>query len=414
MTTNSTTFVNGTTVTSANWFNDIDARIYDDVQNVKNFGALGDGTTDDGAAIAAAIAAIGSNGGTVYFPPGTYKITAEIGMSKNGILFLGSGTNCILKQFTTNAKIINNSGASNYFANFLMTYNGTPVSGASAFFTTGANTRVDTVFCTSSYNAFEVTTGSIQMFTNLTVTNYVNIAFTAYSVGDVYLSRFSFNAGNATNGAGGGIRIVNLAQGIFVTDGDIINGVYSMTMDAVSYVAASRPAFIKFVDVIFDSAATTGILISNTVATEFIGCQIGAGTTPNTNADGVTMANSTDSIKFTNCQFTNNGGHGVNLSSTSCKRTTFIGCSFEGNSTVAGSGTKHGLNVAANVTDFIVSNCVAGNNGVWSGGQQGYGIKVNTGTSDRYIIADNLISNNVTGGVSDGGSGANKRVANNY
>lgn len=40
--------------------------------DVRGFGAKGDGTTDDSAAIGSAIDALGSGGGIVFFPPGTY------------------------------------------------------------------------------------------------------------------------------------------------------------------------------------------------------------------------------------------------------------------------------------------------------------------------------------------------------
>lgn len=45
--------------------------------NVRDYGALGDGT-DDLAAIHAAIAALPSYGGAVYFPPGEYGISDSI------------------------------------------------------------------------------------------------------------------------------------------------------------------------------------------------------------------------------------------------------------------------------------------------------------------------------------------------
>ncbi|MFA5114373.1 MAG: glycosyl hydrolase family 28-related protein [Candidatus Margulisiibacteriota bacterium] len=49
------------------------------VYNVKNYGAVGDTTTDDTAAIKAAIAAAKADGGgTVYFPVGGYKITETL------------------------------------------------------------------------------------------------------------------------------------------------------------------------------------------------------------------------------------------------------------------------------------------------------------------------------------------------
>lgn len=47
---------------------------FGDVSSVKDFGAKGDGTTDDTAAVQAAITA----GGAIYFPPGTYKLSSQI------------------------------------------------------------------------------------------------------------------------------------------------------------------------------------------------------------------------------------------------------------------------------------------------------------------------------------------------
>lgn len=46
--------------------------------NVKDFGAVGDGTTDDTAAIQAAINAVTSTQRTVYIPGGTYKVTSTL------------------------------------------------------------------------------------------------------------------------------------------------------------------------------------------------------------------------------------------------------------------------------------------------------------------------------------------------
>ena len=59
--------------------------------SVKDFGAVGDGTTDDTAAINAAIAAC-VNGKTVFFPNGNYKITASITLPSNTTL-MGDGRN---------------------------------------------------------------------------------------------------------------------------------------------------------------------------------------------------------------------------------------------------------------------------------------------------------------------------------
>jgi hypothetical protein len=56
----------------------VDGKLKDTV-SAKDFGATGDGTTDDTAAIQAAINAVNAKGGGVlFFPVGTYKVTATI------------------------------------------------------------------------------------------------------------------------------------------------------------------------------------------------------------------------------------------------------------------------------------------------------------------------------------------------
>lgn len=69
------------------------AALYDKggtVHNVKAYGALGNGSTDDRAAIIAAWNALPSDGGTVAFPPGRYVFSSPIDFSgKNNVRFVG-------------------------------------------------------------------------------------------------------------------------------------------------------------------------------------------------------------------------------------------------------------------------------------------------------------------------------------
>jgi hypothetical protein len=78
-----------------------------DFVSVKDFGAVGDGVTDDTAAIQAAL---DSNAGSVYFPKGTYAVSGSIYPASNQIVF-GSGFQTILKA-TTTCDVI--KGASDY------------------------------------------------------------------------------------------------------------------------------------------------------------------------------------------------------------------------------------------------------------------------------------------------------------
>jgi hypothetical protein len=60
--------------------------------NVRAFGAVGDGSTDDTAAIQAAITAL-TIGGTVVIPQGIYKITSTIAVTTPGTRIIGLGQN---------------------------------------------------------------------------------------------------------------------------------------------------------------------------------------------------------------------------------------------------------------------------------------------------------------------------------
>jgi hypothetical protein len=70
--------------------------------NVKDYGAVGDGTNDDTSAIVSALAALPSSGntvgGTVFFPPGVYKVTSQIALGYNQQL-VGSGKGEFLQAY---------------------------------------------------------------------------------------------------------------------------------------------------------------------------------------------------------------------------------------------------------------------------------------------------------------------------
>jgi parallel beta-helix repeat protein len=70
------------------------------VFDVKTYGAVGDGSTDDTAAIQSAITAASATGGTVFFPPGVFVLPSLLTCkSLNNVSFQGSGkSTTILKS----------------------------------------------------------------------------------------------------------------------------------------------------------------------------------------------------------------------------------------------------------------------------------------------------------------------------
>jgi hypothetical protein len=92
-----------------------------DVVNVKDFGAKGDGTTDDTAAIQAAVNSLSLTGGTVFFPTGKFLVNSTVTISVRGISLVGNGfgsggtwivngtTNAPAIQFGSGTRIYSNA-----------------------------------------------------------------------------------------------------------------------------------------------------------------------------------------------------------------------------------------------------------------------------------------------------------------
>ena len=106
-----------------------------------------------------------------------------------------------------------------------------------------------------------------------------------------------------------------------------------------------------------------------------------------------------------------NQGHGVVFSGGTDLEFSFG--ELAGNSAPpTASGTKHGFAVAAGVSGWRFIGNRSGPVGGFAN-TQGWGASVSTGSSDNYIIALNDLRGNVTGGLSDSGTGVNKVIFGN-
>jgi hypothetical protein len=73
------------------------------VLSVKDKGAIGDGVTDDTAAIQAAIDSFASGNGLIFFPVGTYKITGTITLTQDRVHLVGAGISATMIDFQPTA-----------------------------------------------------------------------------------------------------------------------------------------------------------------------------------------------------------------------------------------------------------------------------------------------------------------------
>lgn len=116
----STTFVDRVTPIQASWLNDVNRKVYLENISVKDFGAVGDGVTDDTAAIQAALNS-GAKG--VYFPSGTYLVKDATNTVNGTVLdvpsdvtLFGDGYGSVLKlgaHTTVGHRMLRLNGVSN-------------------------------------------------------------------------------------------------------------------------------------------------------------------------------------------------------------------------------------------------------------------------------------------------------------
>jgi hypothetical protein len=86
--------------------------------DVRSFGAVGDGVTDDTAAIQAAFSYIASNGGTLRIPAGTYNATnlLSIGSASKPFSIIGDGTEAtkIVRASNFNGSVVSINNSDNW------------------------------------------------------------------------------------------------------------------------------------------------------------------------------------------------------------------------------------------------------------------------------------------------------------
>lgn len=125
--------------------------------SVKDRGAVGDGLTDDTAAIKAAISLLkAAGGGVLIFPPGTYLVGEDLEVTFNGLKMLGFGINVsILKLTSATDHLINVSGAYNFDIEGLqltVSSGATPTTGA-AIYSKGQGVLIHNVKVTDDFES---------------------------------------------------------------------------------------------------------------------------------------------------------------------------------------------------------------------------------------------------------------------
>ena len=378
------------------------------VFNVKDYGAVGNASTDDTTSIQNAINAA-SGGGTVYFPPGNYRITSVLNITNWGVNLVGSG------QFASQLYQTNSGSGMLYFnnvagcslSNLSFLYSGTPTGGSVIQISnTAGEITLQNFFIRNCYIGINITNHSVAVYMdNFTIQGTILNSVICNDVNDIFFSNFTISCPSTSAYATDGhIRLINQAEAITMVNGDVIGGAYAMRTSSATYPSAGTyPQRNNIANMYFDSNVG-GVEIYQAEEFDFVNCWFATASA----AAGVTLAVA-KSNRFTNCKFYNNGYAGARVAATATF-TTFTACDFQSNSK-ASSGGYAGCQIDNGTSDVQVLGCV-GNNNLFSG-LQAASLFIGSG-SDNFIVSNNNFRSTSGGGIiNNAGTSATKIVSQN-
>ena len=304
--------------------------------NVKDFGAVGDGTTDDTAAIQAAIDSLPlnpagdgilsplgyANGGTIYIPRGRYKVSSTLTL-RRGVRITGEGRESSQLISYTADSVLKYLDSGRYIQDEIVVENLSIWQHASVTSTSGA--------------AIEVSFGSVSPpSTNLVCRNLIiNGGYRGVLLGaGIWSSMDNCNVSNCvTNGVE--VQLTNGVQSAPTTSTTFKN-CYSSGCGLAGF-RINGASYTSLVGCASDSNGTYGYYLEGGSACSLYAC----GAEENT-LGGAYLKNTTGAVINLNVIHTTSGvKHGVTLEA--CNRTTLLGGVYQ-----AVTVTGYGIHVVTN------------------------------------------------------------------
>lgn len=381
--------------------------------DVKDYGAIGDGVANDTAAIQAAVDAVGTAGGVVFFPPGQYLIHSAITIPRSLVWFEGSGTDISIITTMTAAQngLHFSNGGNGGVRDIQINAGVAKTAGAGILFDTWGSAFIDRVNIGAQFVGISLLTANIVRISNSLIQFIIeNTGIGIYIDGGIeqYITQTFIRGIDGTHQSLAAIKIVD-------------SGAYYM--DFVSAIATGDGLLLAPP---LNKEAAGGFLVSN-VWDSMDGNALHiapatGGRVKYLHTEGESYSSGfshgvyfegpgdIEAIDISNATIVNNYLHGVALS---VGTDISISDSIISGNSVTSSGTYSGIQVAAGVSNFKFVGNKSGKTATIPANSQKYGIEVVSGASNNYIIACNDLTTNATAGLLDAGTGTSKQVVGN-
>lgn len=397
-----------------------------DVVNVKDFGAVGDGVTNDTAAIQAAIDYAGTAAGfgrVVFIPAGRYRVTSTIYIRKNESNSVMLGVN-VVGAGKENTTIIAVNPAYNVFQFQACQYcgiegmtvisTGTVSSGYCVAITVGSSSinfhcYIKEMYIVYMYNGILVDNGTEARISNCNIGGLVGVYGIRFAgtgsfasglgstrlVVDDVVSQGIGVAGNNTNfihysqDSYSASLVLNKCTALYGRHGFVMSDSANITSSPYS-----RPLWCYAHDLECDHNDSIGVLLNGGEGFYCINSWIGS----SSNGSGVVFGTpfAGESV-MTNTRIMGNGAHGVVLNPG--PKDIYIQNSIIGTNSILSPGTYHGVAIQGNASYFNITNNKIGDTVGVLLTSQAYGVFVSNGVSENYIISNNTLTGNLSGGL---------------
>lgn len=384
--------------------------------NVKDYGAVGDGTTDDTTSVQGAINAA-TSGGIIFFPAGTYKVTG-LTFSCSGVSFMGTGTRSTLRASSDSTVILSSSSDLNLFNTTIsdLTFDAASFGG------------VNTVYGIKlvGVNVYNAT------LRRLTFNNVLNAIYwdrvNESSISDIMLiDNSTIYVGSSTDGGTGYSfnddisNVRHYATAALSYTGAIVQLERAVHTHVRAFHARALSNTAKGISIRNDCQSVTiqgGSIVDATYGIELVQNTIGSSTasplhtviTGGVNVDGYNVYGIYSSAGL----YTHITENSITNGGASATAAIYIGAGAS-NAQVSGNSLQSGTHGNGIVFEVGASGfqCVGNHISLQIAG--GTDIYVPTGASDHYIILGNIRDggDTTTNFIVDNGTGAHKTVTHN-